>query len=58
MKKIWAVILLFFLPFSIVDSHADSVRPMWPVHTYSIVARDLNTGELGAAVQSHWFFAG
>lgn len=29
-----------------------------PVHTYSIVARDPNTGELGVAVQSHWFSVG
>lgn len=27
-------------------------------HTYSIVARDPVTGELGAAVQSHWFAVG
>ena len=26
--------------------------------TYSIVARDPETGELGVAVQSHWFAAG
>src|SRR3954469_7483806 len=26
--------------------------------TYSIVARDPETGELGAAVQSHWFSVG
>src|SRR5690242_7676317 len=26
--------------------------------TYSIVARDPDTGELGAAVQSHWFSVG
>lgn len=29
-----------------------------PVHTYSIVARDPRTGELGVAVQSHWFSVG
>jgi len=29
-----------------------------PVSTYSIVARDANTGELGVAVQSHWFSVG
>jgi uncharacterized Ntn-hydrolase superfamily protein len=29
-----------------------------PVHTYSIVARDAATGELGVAVQSHWFSVG
>ncbi len=34
------------------------VRPLRPVHTYSIVARDPATGELGVAVQSHWFSVG
>ena len=29
-----------------------------PVSTYSIVARDPDTGELGVAVQSHWFSVG
>jgi len=29
-----------------------------PVHTYSIVARDSITGDLGVAVQSHWFSVG
>ncbi len=29
-----------------------------PVHTYSVVARDPSTGELGVAVQSHWFSVG
>ena len=28
------------------------------VHTYSIVARDAATGQLGVAVQSHWFSVG
>jgi uncharacterized Ntn-hydrolase superfamily protein len=28
------------------------------VHTYSIVARDPATGEMGVAVQSHWFSVG
>jgi uncharacterized Ntn-hydrolase superfamily protein len=32
--------------------------PRRPVHTYSIVARDAKTGELGVAVQSHWFAVG
>ena len=32
--------------------------PVRPVHTYSIVARDPATGELGVAVQSHWFSVG
>ncbi len=29
-----------------------------PVHTFSIVARDPQTGEMGVAVQSHWFCVG
>ena len=29
-----------------------------PVNTYSIVARDSITGEMGVAVQSHWFSVG
>ena len=29
-----------------------------PVHTFSIVARDAATGEMGVAVQSHWFSVG
>ena len=32
--------------------------PRRPVHTYSIVARDPITGDLGVAVQSHWFSVG
>jgi uncharacterized Ntn-hydrolase superfamily protein len=35
-----------------------ATRPLRPVHTYSIVARDAKTGELGVAVQSHWFSVG
>ena len=34
-------------------AHADPL-----VHTYSIVARDPATGEMGVAVQSHWFSVG
>jgi uncharacterized Ntn-hydrolase superfamily protein len=33
-------------------------KPVRPVHTFSIVARDPATGELGVAVQSHWFSVG
>jgi uncharacterized Ntn-hydrolase superfamily protein len=29
-----------------------------PMHTYSIVARDTQSGEMGVAVQSHWFSVG
>ncbi|MBN2200036.1 MAG: DUF1028 domain-containing protein [Candidatus Aminicenantes bacterium] len=37
---------------------APTPQPERPVHTYSIVAYDPATGELGAAVQSHWFSVG
>ncbi len=33
-------------------------KPRRPVSTYSIVARDPATGDLGVAVQSHWFSVG
>src|ERR1700743_632151 len=33
-------------------------RPLRPVHTFSIVAFDPATGEMGVAVQSHWFAVG
>lgn len=48
-------ILLLLLPvFSVLAQ--DILRR--PVHTYSIVARDSTTGEMGVAVQSHWFSVG
>jgi len=37
------------------SAHISTLRP---VHTYSIVARDPETGNLGVAVQSHWFSVG
>ena len=37
---------------------AESPRPLRPVHTFSIVARDPVTGDMGVAVQSHWFAVG
>jgi uncharacterized Ntn-hydrolase superfamily protein len=41
-----------------IQGRTDVRRPLRPVHTFSIVARDPNTGELGVAVQSHWFSVG
>src|SRR5437867_6121753 len=37
---------------------AQEVGTLRPIHTYSIVARDTITGEMGVAVQSHWFSVG
>jgi hypothetical protein len=48
-----SVILWVFLVGPHVAS-AKEARPRRPVHTYSIVARDAATGQLGVAVQSHW----
>src|SRR4030095_16067955 len=42
----------------VVNEQRDRSAPARPVHTYSIVARDPATGELGVAVQSHWFSVG
>ena len=39
-------------------SAQEAPRPLRPVHTFSIVARDPATGEMGVAVQSHWFSVG
>jgi uncharacterized Ntn-hydrolase superfamily protein len=50
-------ILFFSLAFT---QWAIAQAPEWrrPVATYSIVARDSITGQLGVAVQSHWFSVG
>src|SRR5512136_1917680 len=42
---------------TVVTSAAPEL-PRRPVHTYSIVARDPATGQIGVAVQSHWFSVG
>src|SRR5512143_372374 len=39
-------------------AQAPPTRARRPVHTFSIVARDPVTGDLGVAVQSHWFNVG
>lgn len=50
---------LFLLP-ALLAAQAPAPRtaPLRPVATYSIVARDSVTGEIGVAVQSHWFSVG
>ncbi|HEX6732386.1 MAG TPA: DUF1028 domain-containing protein [Pyrinomonadaceae bacterium] len=62
MRRLFLVIVslgIFFPALRIAPSLAkDSFVPLRPVHTYSIVARDPATGELGVAVQSHWFSVG
>ena len=68
--KRWWTLLCWGIAMAAASGSARADRPpapdlpraaagvMRPVHTYSIVARDSVTGELGVAVQSHWFSVG
>src|ERR1019366_2109880 len=47
-KMLWAIVLLAPSAFA----------QLRPVNTFSIVARDPQTGQIGVAVQSHWFSVG
>src|SRR5687767_9019444 len=60
-----SIIVVFVISFVFTSAALEQIVisekatiPTRPVHTYSIVARDPNTGELGVAVQSHWFSVG
>ncbi len=53
-----SALLLLSLPMDVAAQAPERARPLRPVHTYSIVARDAATGQLGVAVQSHWFSVG
>ncbi len=59
-----ALVCIFLLGVALLTTKASarpeiqSSKPLRPVHTFSIVARDPQTGELGVAVQSHWFSVG
>jgi uncharacterized Ntn-hydrolase superfamily protein len=46
------------LVLALAAAGAPGPSPLRPVHTYSIVARDPATGEMGVAVESHWFSVG
>lgn len=50
--------LIAFLLFPTTSLYAQLEKPLRPVATYSIVARDSVTGQLGVAVQSNWFSVG
>jgi uncharacterized Ntn-hydrolase superfamily protein len=47
-KMLWVIVLLAPSAFA----------QLRPVNTFSIVARDPKTGQIGVAVQSHWFAVG
>ena len=55
MKKIFLISTVFMAQLFFAQDYIES-EPF--VHTYSIVARDSITGEMGVAVQSHWFSVG
>lgn len=57
-----AVALVIFASFTAVSVSGASAAPLRaaerPLHTFSIVARDSVTGDMGVAVQSHYFSVG
>src|SRR5215203_2539114 len=55
MKKLTPLLFLCIAKISLAQIHKSN-EPL--AHTFSIVARDSVTGDLGVAVQSHWFSVG
>lgn len=53
---LFSIILIFSIMNSNSQSFFNSETPF--AHTFSIVARDSVTGDIGVAVQSHWFNVG
>ena len=51
-------IVLIFAAGVALFAQAPAYSPRRPIHTFSIVARDPVSGDLGVAVQSHWFNVG
>jgi uncharacterized Ntn-hydrolase superfamily protein len=58
MKRMFVGVFVFMAVISIVMAQVQRPRPSDLAHTFSIVARDPQTGEIGVAVQSHWFSVG
>jgi uncharacterized Ntn-hydrolase superfamily protein len=57
-NQLVASLVLVLAPLAIHAEQSPPVAPRRPVHTFSIVARDPASGQLGVAVQSHWFSVG
>lgn len=53
-----ALLLVLITLISVPSLLAQTAKPSDFAHTFSIVARDPQTGEMGVAVQSHWFSVG
>jgi uncharacterized Ntn-hydrolase superfamily protein len=58
MRLVTIILLALVFPLALHAQVRQHPIPLRPVHTFSIVARDPATGELGVAVQSHWFSVG
>jgi len=62
LKKTIILTILTGTIYSIAEEKQSNFKrpnlPLKPAHTFSIVAHDPDTGEFGAAVQSHWFSVG
>src|ERR1700755_3107030 len=56
MKKLLYIAILLIAPNCFSQQVYKTSEPL--AHTFSIVARDPKTGEMAAAVQSHWFSVG
>src|SRR3954470_15325206 len=56
MKRLLVLITCFTFCFKLMAQVYTVSEPL--AHTFSIVARDSATGEIGVAVQSHWFSVG
>jgi uncharacterized Ntn-hydrolase superfamily protein len=57
-KRILLAVLSMMLFVGVLWAQERPGKPLRPVATYSIVARDPATGRLGVAVESHWFSVG
>jgi len=57
-KKLIAILILLLSVSPLIFGEMVKREKSKPAHTYSIVARDPDTGQLGVAVQSHWFSVG
>lgn len=56
MKKLYLLTLLFIFSINVFPQFYLKTEPF--SHTYSVLIHDPETGEIGAAVQSHWFSVG
>lgn len=59
-KKVWVLVLIgsVTLAAALLAAARSQAGPVRPAATYSIVAFDPESGQMGVAVQSHWFSVG